>query len=35
VLMGWRGAGVSTLGIFLPSFVFVALLNPLIPRLRK
>jgi chromate transporter len=35
VLMGWRGAGVSTLGIFLPSFLFVALLNPVIPHLRK
>jgi chromate transporter len=35
VLMGWRGASVSTLGIFLPSFVFVAILNPIIPRLRK
>ena len=30
-----RGAGVSTLGIFLPSFVFVAILNPIIPRLRN
>lgn len=35
VLMGWPGAGVSTLGIFLPSFVFVAILNPIIPKLRK
>ena len=35
VLMGWPGAGVSTLGIFLPSFLFVAVLNPIIPRLRK
>jgi chromate transporter len=35
VLMGWPGAVVSTLGIFLPSFVFVAILNPIIPRLRK
>jgi chromate transporter len=31
---GW-GAAAATLGIFLPSFLFVALLNPLIPRLRK
>lgn len=35
VLMGWRGAGVSTLGIFLPSFIFVAILNPIIPKLRN
>lgn len=38
--IGWQmndawGAAVATLGIFLPSFLFVALLNPLIPRLRK
>ena len=29
------GAAVSTIGIFLPSFLFVALTNPLIPRLRR
>jgi chromate transporter len=28
------GAVVATVGIFLPGFVFVALTNPLIPRLR-
>lgn len=38
--IGWQiggpaGAAAATLGIFLPSFLFVALLNPLIPRLRK
>lgn len=38
--IGWQmngawGAAVATLGIFLPSFLFVAFLNPLIPRLRK
>ncbi|HEY0354875.1 MAG TPA: chromate transporter, partial [Flavisolibacter sp.] len=32
---GWSGAAVSTLGIFLPSFVFVALLNPLVKKMRK
>lgn len=31
---GFSGALVSTVGIFLPSFLFVALLNPLIPKLR-
>jgi chromate transporter len=38
--IGWQlgnlpGAVAATIGIFLPSFVFVALLNPLIPRLRN
>lgn len=28
------GAIVATLGVFLPSFFYVAILNPLIPRLR-
>jgi chromate transporter len=35
ILGGIRGALLATLGIFLPSFVFVALSNPLIPRLRS
>jgi len=29
------GAAVATLGIFLPSFLFVGVLNPLVPRLRQ
>jgi chromate transporter len=29
------GAIVATVGIFLPSFVFVALSSPLVPRLRR
>lgn len=38
--IGWQIGGISgaiaaTIGIFLPSFLFVALLNPLIARLRK
>lgn len=34
VLEGVPGAAVATLGIFLPSFLFVLILNPLVPRLR-
>lgn len=32
---GWSGAVVSTLAIFLPSFLFVALLNPLVKKMRN
>ncbi len=32
---GVSGAVVATVAIFLPSFVFVSILNPLIPRLRE
>lgn len=35
ITAGWLGAVVATLGIFLPGFVFVAITNPLIPRLRQ
>ena len=34
VLAGVPGAVVATLGIFAPSFLFVAILNPVVPRLR-
>jgi len=32
---GISGAIAATVGIFLPSFLFVLLLNPLIPKMRK
>ncbi len=35
VIAGPSGAGVATLGIFLPAFVFVALSGPLVPRIRS
>jgi chromate transporter len=38
--IGWQmsglpGAVMATIAVFLPSFLFVALLNPLVPRMRK
>jgi chromate transporter len=35
VLGGIPGAGVATVGIFLPAFVFVALSGPLVPWIRR
>ncbi|OGW54616.1 MAG: chromate transporter [Thermodesulfovibrio sp. RBG_19FT_COMBO_42_12] len=35
IVSGIPGALISTAAIFLPSFLFVLVLNPLIPRLRK
>jgi chromate transporter len=34
VLASWPGAVLATVGIFLPSFAFVALSHPLIPKIR-
>lgn len=31
----WQGALVATVAIFAPSFLFVALLNPWVPRMRE
>ena len=35
LILGFPGASVSTVGIFLPSFVFVLVSAPFIPKLRK
>jgi len=35
LLKGFPGAAAATVGIFLPSFLFVALLGLLVPRLRR
>lgn len=32
---GFSGAVISTIGIFLPSFIFVALLNPFVRKMRS
>ena len=34
-LDGFRGALAATAGIFLPSFLFVWILNPLVPKMRQ
>ncbi|MEO9887103.1 MAG: chromate efflux transporter [Balneola sp.] len=34
-LAGWEGAIAASVGIFLPSFLFVWILNPLIPKMRS
>jgi chromate transporter len=35
ILGGFQGAILATVGIFLPSFIFVLISNPIIPRLRQ
>ena len=34
-LTGFWGAVAATIGIFLPSFLFVLILNPLVPKMRR
>jgi chromate transporter len=34
-LGGFLGATAATIGIFIPSFLFVLILNPLVPKMRK
>ncbi|MFZ3070941.1 MAG: chromate efflux transporter [Anaerolineaceae bacterium] len=35
LIAGWPGAAVSALGNFLPSFIIVAAIGPLIPKMRQ
>ena len=35
LILGLPGALVSTAGIFLPSFIFVGIIGPFVPKLRK
>jgi chromate transporter len=35
LVAGWQGAIISTVSIFLPSFIIVSLLSQIIPKLRS
>jgi len=34
-IQGFPGAALATLGIFFPLFIFVLILNPIVPNLRE
>lgn len=35
LISGWQGAVIATIAVFLPSFIIIILISPIIPRLRK
>jgi chromate transporter len=35
LLSGWRGAGLATVGMFVPAFTYVAVTASVLPRMRK
>jgi chromate transporter len=35
LLAGWKGAGLATLGMFVPAFTYVALTANVLPKMRK
>jgi chromate transporter len=35
LVSGWQGAIIATIAVFLPSFIIIILIGPIIPRLRK
>jgi chromate transporter len=35
LVSGWHGAIIATIAVFLPSFIIIILIGPIIPRLRK
>lgn len=35
LVSGWQGALIATIAVFLPSFIIIVLIGPIIPRLRQ